>query len=206
MATDHSGWHQQQSFSVYSFLFLICFFRYLKIWIGADGLLYPMWQQKQQKVTEENKLIHVQREGLGQTYHVKFDLPYIPTSAGAHGAVFLYYLTHYLFLNQGSCNYPCVPQHLPFLPSTSPSSYCSIFLWKYCLCLLPWIPLLTLSIVFTPVKLHVPLSSQNDSCQECPGPPHFKSSDESPVFNLFILPSGVNLIAPALFLEIVFFT
>lgn len=52
-------------------------------------------------------------------------------------AIFLYYLTHYLVPNQGSCNYPCVPSIFHFshpcpLPATVPFLFESI-VFVYCL-------------------------------------------------------------------------
>ena len=77
---------------------------------------------------------------------------------------------------------------------SSVSVYCLEYLSSHC------------PIFFTPLGLHVPLCLQNVSCQNCLKPPHFKSSDEPPVLTLFILPTGVDPAAPAIFLEIVFFT
>lgn len=83
---------------------------------------------------------------------------------------------------------------VPLLFESIVSVYCLEYLSTHC------------PIFFTPLRLHVPLYLQNFSCQKCSGPPHFKSSDEPPVLTLFILPAGVDPAAPALFLEIIFFT
>lgn len=128
-----------------------------------------MWQQKQQKLTEENKLVHVQREDVGQTCDVKFDLPHIPTS----GIPPLVLLGPFPSTTSPIiCFLIRAPAIIHVFPSiihlSHPHPLPLLFHFSLkVLSLLTWIHLLTWSIVFTPVRLHVPLSSQNDSCQEC---------------------------------------